>query len=325
MHLWSSWRCWPGLSVVVCPHTSQYPVMHLWSSWRCWPGLSVVVLPHTSQYPVMHLWFSWRCWPGLSVVVRPHTSQHPVMHLWSSWRCWPELSVVVRPHTSQYPNAPLTPLKALATPSLRSFPDVAFETVPVFVWLTMTLSRSLKEEPDSTQLGNQRCLWNSSSVHLIDDDPLSLSQGRTWQYPVTHPTLPLKQFQCSSDQWRPYLVLPGKNFTVPSYAPQFSPSVELLARTRFVLCFFGIHPHLTVPGNAPVISLWSCWIGLVSQLLLLLLFSSTHTSQYLDTDPKVSVWSCYESHSSKLRLPHPYPIRLPPPHLTHLSEARMHS
>ena len=28
-----------------------------------------------------------------------------------------------------------------STPSLRSFPDVAIETVPVFVWLTMVLSR----------------------------------------------------------------------------------------------------------------------------------------------------------------------------------------
>ena len=33
-----------------------------------------------------------------------------------------------------------------ATPSLRSFPNVASETVPVFVRLTMALSRRFKED-----------------------------------------------------------------------------------------------------------------------------------------------------------------------------------
>ena len=33
-----------------------------------------------------------------------------------------------------------------STPSLRSFPNVAFETVPMFVWLTMALSRPFKED-----------------------------------------------------------------------------------------------------------------------------------------------------------------------------------
>ena len=32
-----------------------------------------------------------------------------------------------------------------STPSVRSFPNVAFETVPMFVWLTMALSRPFKE------------------------------------------------------------------------------------------------------------------------------------------------------------------------------------
>ena len=31
-------------------------------------------------------------------------------------------------------------------PSLRSFPNVAFETVPIFVRLTMALSRSFKDD-----------------------------------------------------------------------------------------------------------------------------------------------------------------------------------
>ena len=33
-----------------------------------------------------------------------------------------------------------------STKSLRSFPDVAFETVPMFVWLTVALSRLFKED-----------------------------------------------------------------------------------------------------------------------------------------------------------------------------------
>ena len=33
-----------------------------------------------------------------------------------------------------------------STPSLRGFPNVAFETVPMFVWLTLTISRPFKED-----------------------------------------------------------------------------------------------------------------------------------------------------------------------------------
>ena len=33
-----------------------------------------------------------------------------------------------------------------STPSLRSFPNLAFEMVPMFIWLTMTLSCPLKED-----------------------------------------------------------------------------------------------------------------------------------------------------------------------------------
>jgi len=33
-----------------------------------------------------------------------------------------------------------------STPSLRSFPNVAFKTVPLFVWSTVALSRPFKED-----------------------------------------------------------------------------------------------------------------------------------------------------------------------------------
>ena len=38
------------------------------------------------------------------------------------------------------------PIIMLSTRSLRSFPNVAFETVPMFVWLTKALSRPFKED-----------------------------------------------------------------------------------------------------------------------------------------------------------------------------------
>ena len=54
-----------------------------------------------------------------------------------------------------------------STPSVRGFPNVAFETAPMFVWLTMALSRPFKEErlalPLSTPLSSRRsmvwCPW----------------------------------------------------------------------------------------------------------------------------------------------------------------------
>ena len=51
------------------------------------------------------------------------------------------------------------PILMCSTPSLRGFPNVAFETVPVFVRLTMALSRPFKEDrlvlPFSTPLSNR--------------------------------------------------------------------------------------------------------------------------------------------------------------------------
>ena len=56
---------------------------------------------------------------------------------------------------------------ALHSVSLRGFPSVAFETVPMFVWLTMALSRPVKENglahPLSTPPSSRRsmlwCTW----------------------------------------------------------------------------------------------------------------------------------------------------------------------
>ena len=81
--------------------------------------------------------------------------------------------------------------------SLRSFPkNDAFETVPMFVWLTKALSRPFKEDRLALP-------WNGSSVRLTDDGPLSSFHGRS-------SSASSKRFQCSSD-WRwPSLVLSRK-------------------------------------------------------------------------------------------------------------------
>ena len=52
-------------------------------------------------------------------------------------------------------------LRAQQNPSVRSFPSVAFETVPVL---------PLKQ--------SQCCLWNSPSVGLLDDGPFSFFPSR---------------------------------------------------------------------------------------------------------------------------------------------------
>ena len=73
-----------------------------------------------------------------------------------------------------------------STPSLRSFPNVAFETVPMLVWLTMgpflVLSRNFVERllPLSTPLSCRRsmvwCPWlcaRSSCLKLLNTSDLS--------------------------------------------------------------------------------------------------------------------------------------------------------
>ena len=60
-------------------------------------------------------------------------------------------------------------------PSLRSFPNIPFETVPMFVWLTMALSRNFKKNrlalPLFTPLSSRRsvvwCPWLSFLLPML--------------------------------------------------------------------------------------------------------------------------------------------------------------
>ena len=51
-----------------------------------------------------------------------------------------------------------------STPSLRSIPNVAIETVPMFVWLTMALSRPFKED----RLAEEEASFHASLLQAID-------------------------------------------------------------------------------------------------------------------------------------------------------------
>ena len=78
-----------------------------------------------------------------------------------------------------------------STPSLRSFPNVSFETVPVFVWLTMAPYRPFKEDslalPLLTPLSSRRSmvwrLWLCARRQCLkflntSDHPRSKPLGR---------------------------------------------------------------------------------------------------------------------------------------------------
>jgi len=60
----------------------------------------------------------------------------------------------------QYAIYVLRKVQRRPTPSHRSFPSIAFKTVPMFVWLTIALSRPFKEDhlalPLSTSLSSRR-------------------------------------------------------------------------------------------------------------------------------------------------------------------------
>ena len=71
---------------------------------------------------------------------------------------------------------------ALRVPSLSSFPNVAFETVPMLVWLTMTLSRPVEEDrlalllsaPLSSMRSMVSCCWLCAHRYSSVSNPSAL-------------------------------------------------------------------------------------------------------------------------------------------------------
>ena len=76
------------------------------------------------------------------------------------------------------------------TPSLRRFPSASFETVPVFVWLTMALSLPFREDrlalPHSTPLSSRRsivwCPWLCARSNVSSSSTLQIFReaSRLW-------------------------------------------------------------------------------------------------------------------------------------------------
>ena len=80
-----------------------------------------------------------RLWAAADGAERHSARRHPCW-LYPSSNKWPQFNSV------QGGICALREVHRHSTPSLRSFPNVSFETVPMFFWLMMALSRPLKED-----------------------------------------------------------------------------------------------------------------------------------------------------------------------------------
>ena len=124
------------------------------------------------------------------------------------------------------------PIIMRSIPSLRSFPNVAFETAPVFVWLTMALSRPFKEDRLALP-------WNDSSVRSIDDDPLSSFNGRPSRafFPRPPPPPPTRESYVFSPPNAALVVTPPKGFFVsPPICLHESPYKSHAVRALCQIC-----------------------------------------------------------------------------------------
>ena len=110
---------------------------------------------------------TWRCSSGgvyvvqLTVEICGQYELHLTMYFWRSL-CSSFQFSSVEEGIYELGNA-----RMRSIPSLRSFPNVALETVPMFVWLTMALPRPFRKDrlalPLSTPLSSRRsivwCPW----------------------------------------------------------------------------------------------------------------------------------------------------------------------
>ena len=108
-----------------------------------------------------------------------------------------------------------------STTSLRSFPNDAFETVPMFVWLTMALSRPFKEDrralPLSTPLSSRRsmvwCPWlcalqevSQAPQHFRSSGTQTICEGcfarqSNWWFPFSQAGHPQEFPKVDVEQW----------------------------------------------------------------------------------------------------------------------------
>ena len=172
--------CWPLISQPRAGHRSVNHMLATGQSTTCWAQVSP---PHAGHRSVSHMLASQAhaghrsvnhmlTWPQVSP---PHAG----LATGQSTTCWPQVSQLHAGHRSVFfpatvlvttPNTLLQFSSVLdgisvlgkaridSTPSLKSFPDIAFEIMPMFIWLMMALSRPFEENclalPLSTPLSS---------------------------------------------------------------------------------------------------------------------------------------------------------------------------
>ena len=138
-----------------------------------------------------------QCFP-VTDVVSVLASDWRCLRVCRTCRCYPRRQISANSQfSSRCAVRSETPIMH-TTPSLRSFPNVAFETVPMFVWLTMALSRPVKEDrlalPLSTPLSYiAHCCWfkGTSSQYVTprwrDQEEVHIAKSEVksdWQFMV---------------------------------------------------------------------------------------------------------------------------------------------
>ena len=140
-----------------------------------------------------------------------------------------------------------------STPSLRSFPNVAFETVPMFVWLTMALSRPFKEVHLGLPLLSS-CKTGARVIlepHLFQQ--LFQSPYKTEARVISEPHLRRKINPESTQSWT-HKAHYWSNFTGFRYLHAFFTNTVVLLSllstltrhpTLLIFCIYTAHPDLS--------------------------------------------------------------------------------
>ena len=157
--------CWPQVSQPFAGRRSVNHMLATGQSTICWPQVSQPFAGHRSVNHLLAAGQSTTCWPQVS---QPFAGRRSVSHMLavgqsSPCHCSrdpPQPQNNVHPQFSSVLDVISVLGKAHidSTPSLRSFPNVAFEIVPMFVWLMIALSCPFEENclalPLSTPLSS---------------------------------------------------------------------------------------------------------------------------------------------------------------------------
>ena len=139
---WFCWLIWDK----VCMYERRFETLQ--TSFHTWIQTLSQISPH------LH-------WQGLFLTEFDHPKV--TLHGWQDvkiHRCLAKPSCLVQFSSVQDGIYALRKACIRFTPSLRRFPNIAFKTVPVFVWLMIALSRPFKEDRQVLPLSTP-CLVNN--------------------------------------------------------------------------------------------------------------------------------------------------------------------